>query len=389
MTNHSQEVPMKLIIERNQLMNSIQHVMKAISSRPTIAILSGIKLEAQQNFVKLTGSDSDITIESTIPREEDGMINIHDVQPGTVILQAKFVSEIVRKLPGDQVEIESDDELNVTIRSAAAEFKLNGQDAEEYPQPAILTTDNQFEIQADVLKNLIRQTNFAVSTQETRPILTGVHFILEDGVFELVATDSHRLASRKINLNSDAESVSFRNIVVPGKSLSELNKILDDHQEKVFVSVSDNQILFKTANVNFHSRLLDGNYPETSRLNPEQSKTTVSIKSRELMQTIDRASLLAQDNRNNIVKLATMPNQLQITSHSPEIGTAEEKVDTMSIEGEDLKISFNAKYMIDALRAIDSEEIEIAFTGAMRPFILRPQNEEESILQLITPVRTY
>lgn len=152
---------------------------------------------------------------------------------GTVILQAKFVSEIVRKLPGDQVEIESDDELNVTIRSAAAEFKLNGQDAEEYPQPAILTTDNQFEIQADVLKNLIRQTNFAVSTQETRPILTGVHFILEDGVFELVATDSHRLASRKINLNSDAESVSFRNIVVPGKSLSELNKILDDHQEKV------------------------------------------------------------------------------------------------------------------------------------------------------------
>ena len=381
MTNHSQEVPMKLIIERNQLMNSIQHVMKAISSRPTIAILSGIKLEAQQNFVKLTGSDSDITIESTIPREEDGMINIHDVQPGTVILQAKFVSEIVRKLPGDQVEIESDDELNVTIRSAAAEFKLNGQDAEEYPQPAILTTDNQFEIQADVLKNLIRQTNFAVSTQETRPILTGVHFILEDGVFELVATDSHRLASRKINLNSDAESVSFRNIVVPGKSLSELNKILDDHQEKVFVSVSDNQILFKTANVNFH--------PETSRLIPEQSKTTVSIKSRELMQTIDRASLLAQDNRNNIVKLATMPNQLQITSHSPEIGTAEEKVDTMSIEGEDLKISFNAKYMIDALRAIDSEEIEIAFTGAMRPFILRPQNEEESILQLITPVRTY
>lgn len=287
------------------------------------------------------------------------------------------------------MEIESDDELNVTIRSAAAEFKLNGQDAEEYPQPAILTTDNQFEIQADVLKNLIRQTNFAVSTQETRPILTGVHFILEDGVFELVATDSHRLASRKINLNSDAESVSFRNIVVPGKSLSELNKILDDHQEKVFVSVSDNQILFKTANVNFHSRLLDGNYPETSRLIPEQSKTTVSIKSRELMQTIDRASLLAQDNRNNIVKLATMPNQLQITSHSPEIGTAEEKVDTMSIEGEDLKISFNAKYMIDALRAIDSEEIEIAFTGAMRPFILRPQNEEESILQLITPVRTY
>ncbi|MBR7554477.1 DNA polymerase III subunit beta [Allobacillus sp. GCM10007491] len=380
---------MKLIIERNQLMNSIQHVMKAISSRPTIAILSGIKLEAQQDYVKLTGSDSDITIESTIPREEDGMINIHDVQPGTVILQAKFVSEIVRKLPGDQVEIESDDELNVTIRSGAAEFKLNGQDAEEYPQPALLTTDNQFEIQADVFKNLIRQTNFAVSTQETRPILTGVHFILENSVFELVATDSHRLASRKINLNGDAENISFRNIVVPGKSLSELNKILDDHQEKVYVSVSDNQILFKTANVNFLSRLLDGNYPETSRLIPEQSKTTVSIKSRELMQTIDRASLLAQDNRNNIVKLATMPNQLQITSHSPEIGTAEEKVETMSIEGEDLKISFNAKYMIDALRAIDSEEIEIAFTGAMRPFILRPQNEEESILQLITPVRTY
>ncbi len=381
---------MKLTIERTQLMNSIQHVMKAISSRPTIAILSGIKLEAQNDRVKLTGSDSDITIESTIPQEEDGMIYIHEVQPGTIILNAKFFSEIVRKLPGSQVEIESDDELNVTIRSEAAEFKLNGQSAEEYPQPSLLSSDDSFEIQADVLKNLIRQTNFAVSTQETRPILTGVHFVLENGQFELVATDSHRLASRKIELADAPSGLTFRNIVVPGKSLSELNKILEDNQEKVYVSVSDNQILLKTANVSFLSRLLEGNYPETSRLIPDQSKTTIAVKSRELMQAIDRASLLASDNRNNIVKLSTLDNNvIEITSHSPEIGTAEEQVQTSGIEGEDLKISFNAKYMIDALRAIDSEDITISFTGAMRPFILKPTQEEEIILQLITPVRTY
>ncbi|WP_188207412.1 DNA polymerase III subunit beta [Alkalibacillus aidingensis] len=381
---------MKIIIERDQLMQSIQNVMRAISPKTTIPILSGMKLEANEQGLKLTGSDSDITIESIIPREEDGVINIHEITPGKVVVQAKFLPDIIRKLPEDQVEIEADGDLNIMIRSGNAEFKLNGQDPDEYPQLPVLQTDNSFEMPTDLLKTLIRQTNFAVSTSETRPILTGVHFKLEDEQLELVATDSHRLASRRVKMNEETGALSFNNIVIPGKSLGELNKILDDTQDSIQISVAENQILFRTNNLFFLSRLLDGNYPETSRLIPNQSKTEIQVGAKELIQTIDRASLLAKDNRNNIVKLVTKGDQaIEITSNSPEIGTAEEVLNTNTIEGEDLKISFNAKYMIDALRAIDAEEIKIQFTGAMRPFIIEPIDEQEQILQLITPVRTY
>lgn len=380
---------MKILIEREPLMNSIQNVMKAISSKTTIPILSGIKLEANDQGVKLTGSNSDITIESIIPVEEDGIVNIHEMVLGQIVVQAKFLPEIIRKLPDHQVEINVDSDLNLQIKSGHAEFKLNGQDAEEYPQLPVLQTDNSFDLQIDLLKMLIRQTNFAVSVSETRPILTGVHLKLENDLLELVATDSHRLASRKITMN-DSEQLTFNNVVIPGKSLSELNKILDETQETIQVSVTDNQILFRTKNLYFLSRLLDGNYPETSRLIPNQSKTVVKVDSKELIESIDRASLLAKDNRNNIVKLVTKgQNTLQITSHSPEVGQVEETLETDSIEGEDLKISFNAKYMIDALKAIDSDQVSINFTGAMRPFVIRPEEDDEQILQLITPVRTY
>ncbi|RPF51137.1 DNA polymerase III subunit beta [Aquisalibacillus elongatus] len=380
---------MKILIEREPLMASIQNVMKAISSKPTIPILSGIKLEANQQEVTLTGSNSDITIESIIPSEEDGVVNIHEIVPGSVVIQAKFLPEIIRKLPENQVELSVDDDMNVLIKSGHAEFKLNGQDTEEYPQLPVLQTDNSFHLQIDLLKMLIRQTNFAVSVSETRPILTGVHLKLENEQLELVATDSHRLASRKINM-TDTDGLTFNNVVIPGKSLSELNKILDDTQEPIQISVTDNQILFRTKHLYFLSRLLDGNYPETSRLIPNQSKTVVNVNSKDLIESIDRASLLAKDNRNNIVKLVTQgQNILQITSHSPEIGYVEETLETNAIEGEELKISFNAKYMIDALKAIGTDQVSINFTGAMRPFIMQPDEDDEPILQLITPVRTY
>lgn len=192
---------MKFIIQREQLMQSVQDVMKAISSRTTIPILTGMKLEVSEEGVKLTGSDSDISIESFIPQEEDGIVYVENIEPGSLVLQAKYFPDIVRKLPQNTVEIESDNYRNVTIRSGNAEFHLNGQDPEEYPQLPQLHTEDSFELPIDLLKNLIRQTVFAVSTSETRPILTGVHVRIANGELEFIATDSHRLASRKIPLS--------------------------------------------------------------------------------------------------------------------------------------------------------------------------------------------
>ncbi|MFC0300159.1 DNA polymerase III subunit beta [Virgibacillus soli] len=377
---------MKFVIQRDQLIASVQDVMKAISPRTAIPILTGMKIEAHTHGITLTGSDSDISIESYIPVEEDGNVYIEQLEPGSIVLHARYFPDIVRKLPEKTVEFEVDHLHQVTIKSGRAEFKLNGQDAEEYPLLPKLQTDDSFEVPIDLLKNMIKQTVFAVSTMETRPILTGVNVNLKEKGLNFTATDSHRLASRAVPIDTNLE---FSNIVIPGKSLNELNRILDDAEETVEVSVTENQILFRTKHINFLSRLLDGNYPETSRLIPTQSKTIIQAKTKDLIQAIDRASLLAREERNNVVKLTTESNNfLEISSNSPEVGHVSEEVSVHKIEGEELKISFSSKYMLDALKVIESEDIIIEFTGAMRPFIIQPVNGE-NILQLILPVRTY
>ncbi|MBK0010438.1 MULTISPECIES: DNA polymerase III subunit beta [Priestia] len=378
---------MKFIIQKDYLVQSVQDVMKAVSSRTTIPILTGIKIVATEEGVTLTGSDSDISIESFIPSEEEGKEIVDIQKPGSVVLPARFFSEIVKKLPKDIVELDVQSHFLTIIRSGKAEFNLNGLDAEEYPHLPQIEENNMFRLPTDLLKNMIRQTVFAVSTSETRPILTGVNWKVDGKELTCIATDSHRLALRKATIETGNEATY--NVVIPGKSLSEFSKILDDSHELVDIVITENQVLFKTKHLLFFSRLLDGNYPDTSRLIPADSKTDVILNVKEFLQSIDRASLLAREGRNNVVKLSTLDEGIvEISSNSPEIGKVIEEVQSQSISGEELKISFSAKYMLDALKALEGTDIKINFTGAMRPFVIRTL-EDDSMLQLILPVRTY
>lgn len=376
---------MKFIIQRDRLIQSVQDVMKAVTSRTTIPILTGIKIVATNEGVTLTGSDSDISIESFIPKEEEEDEIVEIKQTGAIVLQAKFFSEIVKKLPTDSVEIEVLNHLQTVIRSGKSKFNLNGLDAEEYPHLPQVEENNKFHIETDLLKAMIRQTVFAVSTSETRPILTGVNWKVENNELICIATDSHRLALRKAKI----ETENTYNVVIPGKSLNELSKIIDDSNELIDIVITENQVLFKAKHLLFFSRLLEGNYPDTSRLIPNESKTDVIVKTKEFLQAIDRASLLAREGRNNVVKFSTFENGfIEISSNTPEVGKVIEEIQTQSIEGEELKISFSAKYMMDALKALEGTDIKVSFTGAMRPFLIRPLHDE-STLQLILPVRTY
>ncbi|MFC0273058.1 DNA polymerase III subunit beta [Metabacillus herbersteinensis] len=378
---------MKFIIQRDRLVHSVQEVMKAVSSRTTIPILTGIKMVATEDGLTLTGSDSDISIESFLPTEEDGTEIVEIQQSGSVVLQARFFSEIVKKLPRDIVEIELATNHLVIIRSGKAEFNLNGLDAEEYPHLPQISEENMFKVPTDLLKTMVRQTVFAVSTSETRPILTGVNWRLENGELICIATDSHRLALRKAKI--DTENQETYSVVIPGKSLNELSKILDDTNDLVDIVITENQVLFKAKNLLFFSRLLDGNYPDTSRLIPTESKTDIIVNTKEFLQAIDRASLLAKEARNNVVKFSTLTDgMIEISSNSPEIGKVSEEIQTEEVRGEELKISFSAKYVMDALKALEGTEIQVNFTGAMRPFIIR-NTSDDTILQLILPVRTY
>ncbi len=378
---------MKFIIQRDYLVRSVQDVMKAVTSRTTIPILTGIKISVSNEGVTLTGSDSDISIQSFIPKEEAGDEIVEIKETGSIVLNARFFSEIVKKLPTDFVEIEVLNHLQTNIRSGKSEFNLNGLDAEEYPHLPQVEEDNKFQIAADLLKAMIRQTVFAVSTSETRPVLTGVNWKVENTELTCIATDSHRLALRRANIES--ENGGNYNVVIPGKSLNELSKILDDTNELIDIIITENQVLFKTKHLLFFSRLLEGSYPDTSRLIPSDSKTDVIVNTKDFLHAIDRASLLAREGRNNVVKLSTIENDhIEISSNTPEIGKVVEEVQSGSIEGEELKISFSAKFMMDALKALEGTDIKINFTGAMRPFVIRPL-EDETTLQLILPVRTY
>ncbi len=378
---------MRFIIQRDRLVQSVQDVMKAVTSRTTIPILTGIKMVVTEDGVTLTGSDSDISIESFIPREEAGDELVEIKQTGSIVLQAKFFSEIVKKLPTDTVEIDVQNHFQTVIRSGKSEFNLNGLDAEEYPHLPQIEEQNAFKIRTDLLKVLVRQTVFAVSTSETRPVLTGVNWKVENGELICIATDSHRLALRKAKV--DIENDINYNVVIPGKSLNELSKILDDTNDLVDIVITENQVLFKAKHLLFFSRLLEGNYPDTTRLIPSESKTEVTVNTKEFLQSIDRASLLAREGRNNVVKFSTIEEKvIEVSSNTPEIGKVVEELQAQVITGEELKISFSAKYVMDALKALEGQEIKISFTGAMRPFIIQPLNDD-SILQLILPVRTY
>jgi DNA polymerase III subunit beta len=378
---------MKFDIIREHLLAGLNDVMKAVSSKTTTPILTGIKLDITHEGLHLTGSDADITIQTFIPVEEDGKQIINVTTTGSIVLQARMFNEIVRKLPTNEVEIEVSNGFATHIRSGKSEFHLIGQDSSEYPLLPELSADQQFSIPADLLKSIIRETVFAVATSESRPVLTGVNWHIHDGELICVATDSHRLARRKVKLDQFPAEVN--NVVIPGKSLNELNKILEDSTNPVQIVMTNQQVLFKTEDVLFFSRLLEGNYPDTSRLIPTEFKTSVTIDGKALLQAIDRASLLAREDRNNVVRFETIENNVvEISSNSPEIGKVEEEITVSNMEGEGLKISFSAKYMMEALKAIDGQDVVIQFAGAMRPFIIRSIHDD-AILQLILPVRTY
>ncbi|EGQ0323081.1 DNA polymerase III subunit beta [Staphylococcus pseudintermedius] len=376
---------MEFSIQRDYFITQLNDTLKAISPRATLPILTGIKIDATNEGIVLTGSDSEISIEITIPNQVDGQEIINVVEPGSVVLPGRFFVDIIKKLPGKEVKLSTNEQFQTLITSAHSEFNLSGLNPDQYPLLPQVSSDDALQLPVKVLKNIIAQTNFAVSTSETRPVLTGVNWLIQQNELLCTATDSHRLAVRKLKLEEEIED---KNVIIPGKALAELNKIMTDSEDHIDIFFASNQVLFRVGNVNFISRLLEGHYPDTSRLFPENYEIKLGLNNSDFYHAIDRASLLAREGGNNVIKLSTGDTQIELSSTSPEIGTVKEEVTANDVEGGNLKISFNSKYMMDALKAIDNEEVEVEFFGTMKPFILKPK-DDDTVTQLILPIRTY
>ncbi|WP_019156922.1 DNA polymerase III subunit beta [Robertmurraya massiliosenegalensis] len=376
---------MKISVQKETMVTAINQVSKAVSARTTLPILTGIKLTSTDKGIELTGSDGDISITTFIPCEMNGDTLVEVEKDGSIVLQGKFFSDIIKKLPKDDLQINVDN-LVSTIKSGKSKFTLNGLDSEEYPRLPVIDDENTITLSARKLKELIHQTVFAVSTSESRPVLTGVQWKVDSDVLIATATDSHRLSRREVAIKGLNEPVS---VVVPGKSLVELNKVLEDTDEEVDIILEETQIIFRYRYLTFYTRLLEGNYPDTSRLIPTQSKTVLILNKAEYSESLSRASVLLASSKNKVVKMTINKDNMfiDLTAKAPEIGEVKDELLAISLEGDDLELSYSAKYMLDALKTMGNE-IEIEFNGAMRPFVIREKGKSD-LLQIVLPVRTY
>lgn len=375
---------MQFTINRNLFIENLNNVMRAISSRATIPILSGIKIVLSDDGMVLTGSDTDISIETQIPASQDLTIK----STGSIVLPARFFSEIVKKLPGKDFSFVVKDSFQTQITSENSEFTINGLDANNYPRLPEIPEESSFTIAGKILREIINETEFAVAVSTDRVVLGGVRFTFSPDSIKAVATDSHRLSERSIKLDKGPKTKTT--LIIPGKSLQELARIIGETDPKVKVCPGDNQMLCKIGNISFYSRLLDGNYPDTDRLIPTQSTTSVEFDLGELASALDRASLLTHAGRTNVVdlKLDTEAQSVKLTGKSAEIGTVAEDVPFKKLSGATLHISFNPDYLRDALRASVTDAVIMRFTKPLRPFTVVPDKEDVQFVQLITPVRT-
>lgn len=378
---------MKLRIIKSVLVDAVSQVSKAVSQKTTVPILTGIKAVIDETGLSLTGSNSDITIQVFVPNKSaDEEEQIFVDQTGSIVLPGRIFLDIVRKLPGDFIEWEVNESQQITLSSEQATFELIGLDADEFPLLPRISTQQSFSIHTDLLRTMIRQTGFAVSADEAKMVLTGVLWQLTEGQLTFTATDGHRLAKRQAEIDAP-DDLKLSNIIVPGKSMSELAKTIADVDEYVDVIIADNQLLVKTTYTQFYTRLIEGKYPETSDFIPKDGETEVMSQTRELVNSVDRALLINRTSHDHVIRWTIKDETVEITSTSQEIGKITEQVNA-KINGPALNISFNPKYMMEALRSLDDEEVIIQFKGTMAPFTIQPK-ENRDMLYLILPIRTH
>ena len=373
---------MKFTIKKELLLDALLKVSKAISTKNLIPVLAGIKFELKKKKLTLTASDNDITIQTIIESNDD---DFKIENEGSIIIQGRYILDIVRKLPAEYINIEVIDDLKILIYTENSEFNLNGIIESEYPSINLEESKKKIEIDSSVLKSIVYQTAFASSNEESKPVLTGINFNIVGNILECNSTDSYRLARKVVKLAKSSDE--NYNIIIPSHNLIEFTKIMGN-DDTVELHVFNNKILFKSGNLKFESRLINGTYPNTSNLLPTDSLLVVKTNLNDLYNVIDRVSILTSDKEKNIVTLETDGNTLILKSSSMEIGRVEEKMLISKNNDENIKISFSSKYMMEALKSFQTDDIELHFVGEIKPILIKSE-EDETLTQLVLPIRTY
>ncbi|WP_049751929.1 DNA polymerase III subunit beta [Acholeplasma laidlawii] len=303
-------------------------------------------------------------------------------------LPGRYFIDIIRKVAAKRIEVALQEERLLVIKADRSEFKLKLMDIDDYPDVDFLDLAEPVILSSDMVKEIIKETNFATADNEKRPILTGVNFKYQDNHLFAVATDSYRLSQKNLKLRTHSKTF---NIVIPNKSLDDLSKILDHVNEEIEVFINPNKILFKMNKIWFQTRLLEGTYPDTAKIIPVNFPTVITFNKEELLNAVDRVSLLSPRDREsnyNIIKLTLRPDQVvEISSTNTEVGDAKEEIiPSEDVVGELISIAFSSKYLNEALKAFNSTEVTLNFAGEIKPFVVKG-NQDPDLLHLILPVR--
>ncbi len=378
---------MNFSVSKTKLYSALQDVNHAVPSNTPLPALKGIKIQVTEDGkLILTSSDSDISIQKSLSNDEDAELALNIEEPGAVVIDAKYLLDIVHKIDSDFIKVEIIDGALTMFTGNTAQFRINGMKASDYPTIDLAKPANVIKMKASVLSSIIDETCFAASDKETRPVLTGVNFHLHDGKLECTATDSYRLAKKTLEFD---DSISF-NITIPAKSLNQVKSILLVNPEaEIEIAENEKKAQFLSDGIVLQTRLLDGGYPDTDRLIPSSFSYTLTIKRSSLIGVLDRSMFIKNDNM-TVNRLQCSADDIIFSNSSQEIGEFKQSLleDGAVFEGEPLDISFSGTYVMQAARALKGDTIVIQFNGEMKPFVLI-NPEDSSILQLALPVRTY
>lgn len=373
---------MKVEIKQEILMEHLNYAIKGISSKNIIPVLNCIKFELTNDGLYLMSTDNDIAIKTFIASNEIEKIE----KAGEIVVSGLYIYNIIKKLPNTIISIEEVVDNKIYISTPNSSFHLNCNRADEFPVLDLNENKMPIKLNKKVFKNIIRQTSFATSQQESRPILTGINMKIEKNIMECTATDSYRLARKKVELEQLLDETI--NITIPTRNLNELMKLLNEDDEEIELHIFNNKIIFKFGSIIMMSRLINGTYPDTSKLIPETFELNINVNLTNFFDAIDRASLLTNEADKNTIKLESKGNKVIISSNIPEIGYVEETIDVNKNNDKEIKIAFSSKYMMDALKSLESEEIVLLFNGDIKPIIIK-NPESDDLTQLILPIRTY
>ncbi len=363
---------MKLICSKSNLQKGVNIVSKAVPSKTTMSILECILIDASANEIKLTANDMELGIETKI----EGDI----LQKGIIAIDAKVFSEIVRKLPDNDVTIESDSNYQISITCEKAHFHISGKSGEDFSYLPYIEKTDFICLSQYTLKEVIRQTIFSIADNDNNKLMTGELFEVHDNEFKVVSLDGHRISIRKIELK---DSYSDKKVVVPGKSLQEISKILSgETEDEVHIFFTSNHIVFEFDTTTVVSRLIEGEYFKINQMLSSDYETKFVINKKELLSCIDRATLLVKEGDKKPIIFTITDGNMEIRINS-QLGSMKEEID-IEKEGKDIMIGFNPRFLIDALRVIDDENVTVYMVNPKAPCFIR--DEEQKFIYLILPV---